>query len=108
MSLGPLTVVRRTWIFAALALASSVEAQTPPQSLPLRWTLVAPGVWKATAGTPERVSLLGASGSKPLLEGLHRAGATEFPLERGEIVAQLVDGKLALRFPLGAREQLYG
>jgi alpha-D-xyloside xylohydrolase len=104
----PLAVLRRSLLPAAIVLASAVEAQSSPRTLPLRWTLVAPGVWKATAGAPERVSLLSAAGSKPLLEGLQRVGVAEFPLERSEIVAQLVDGKLALRFPLGAREQLYG
>jgi alpha-D-xyloside xylohydrolase len=92
----------------ALSIATVVDAQTTPRPLTLRWTLVAPGVWKAIAGVPERVSLLGAAGSSPSLDGLRRAGPAEFPLDRHEIVAQLVDGKLALRFPLGASEQLYG
>ena len=104
----PITGILRTSLVVAFSLASTVGAQTTPRSMPLRWTPVAPGVWKATAGTPDRVSLLGASGSKPSLDGLQRVGATEFPLERGEIVAQVVDGKLALRFPIGPREQLYG
>ncbi|HKH90221.1 MAG TPA: TIM-barrel domain-containing protein [Gemmatimonadaceae bacterium] len=103
-----ITSVRRSALVVALSLVSSVDAQTTPRSLTLRWTSVAPGVWKATAGAPERVSLLGAAGANPSLDGLQRVGATEFPLDRAEIVAQVVDGKLALRFPLGAREQLYG
>jgi len=108
ISLVPRTVIRRLLTLVGLLYASGVQAQTPPRTLPLRWTSVAPGVWKAVAGTPERVSLLGAARGKPLLEGLQRAGATQFPLERREIVAQQVDGKLALRFPLRPGEQLYG
>ena len=38
-----------------------------------------------------------------------RASATHpFPSTASEIRAQRMDGKLVLRFPLGAREQLYG
>ena len=97
----------RRVVFLLLVLAfAPVDAQPSPRSLTLRWTLVAPGVWRATAGTPERISLLGAAGSKPSLDGLQRVGPAEFPLDRSGIVAQVVDGKLVRRFPLGAREQL--
>jgi len=92
----------------AALLATPARAQSAPRDLTLAWTEVAPGVWRASAGTPERVSLLGIAGGTPQRDGLARVGSAPFPLDRAEIQAQRVDGKLALRFPLGAREQLYG
>jgi alpha-glucosidase (family GH31 glycosyl hydrolase) len=95
-------------LLAGMSLASPALAQRPPRTIALAWTEVAPGVWRASAGTPERISLLGVAGGQPQRAALARMAASAFPLARGEIVAQIVDGKLALRFPLGPREQLYG
>jgi alpha-D-xyloside xylohydrolase len=96
-------------VVASLVIAArALGAQPAPRPLTLRWSLVAPGVWKAIAGTPERVSLLGVAGGTPQLEGLARVGQAPFPFERADIRAELVDAKVALRFPLGPREQLYG
>jgi alpha-D-xyloside xylohydrolase len=76
--------------------------------LPLQWTMVAPGVWQATAGTPEPVGLLQAARIEPRLDGLARLPTAEFPLPRGAVRASRVDGKVVLRFPLAREEQLYG
>lgn len=38
----------------------------------IKWTVVAPGVWKATIGRPELYDLLSASGSKPNMLGLKK------------------------------------
>ena len=89
-------------------LAERSHAQSAPRDLTLAWAEVAPGVWRAPAGTPERVSLLGIAGGQPQRDGLARIGNAPFPLSRTEIRAQRVDGKLVLRFPLGDSEQLYG
>ena len=78
------------------------------QELPLAWEEVAPGVWRAEAGTPETVTLLGSAGGRPRIEALSRLGSPPVALPRDGVRATLNDGKLALRFPLGAREQLYG
>jgi hypothetical protein len=95
-------------MLVAAATASTARAQTVPRGLTIAWSEVAPGVWRAVAGTPERVSLLTTAGGRPQREALARVGSASFPLDRAGIVAQLADGKLVLRFPLGAREQLYG
>jgi alpha-glucosidase (family GH31 glycosyl hydrolase) len=99
---------------AACALAAAVPgdgaAQAAEQSQPiaLEWQQVAPGVWRANAGAPERVTLLGAAGVRPRAVALAQLGSVDFPLVRDDIAAFRHDGKLYVRFPLGAREQLYG
>ncbi len=92
----------------ALVLAPHAGLAAGPTDLPLKWDLVAPGVWRAAAGTPEPVSLLDAAGIRPRIDGLARMPAADFPLQRSEIHASRQDGKLVLRFPLGNDEQLYG
>src|SRR5438552_1169419 len=77
-------------------------------SRPTRIPPAAPGVWKATVGTPDSLSLLGAAGGAPRRDALARMRAVEFPLPHQEIRAFRRDGKLSLRFPLDAAEQLYG
>jgi alpha-D-xyloside xylohydrolase len=88
--------------------AESQQRPDPPQGLPLDWTEVAPGVWRAAVGTPERVSLLGVAGGEPRVDALRAMPAADFPLPRAEIVAASTDGKVAIRVPLRADEQLYG
>ena len=92
----------------ALSLAVAAPAVVGGQALPIRWAPAAPGVWKATVGTPEAASLLGAAGAKPKTDALQRLRAVEFPLPQSRVRAERRDGKLVLRFPLGPREQLYG
>jgi alpha-glucosidase (family GH31 glycosyl hydrolase) len=104
---------RARWIAALLltALARPLPAQeTPPgpQELSFVWQEAAPGVWRATLGSPESVSLLQAAGVRPRVEALGRLRRVDFPLARQELRAFRQDGKLYLRFPLGPQEQLYG
>jgi alpha-D-xyloside xylohydrolase len=74
----------------------------------LKWTTVAPGVWKAVIGKPDAYNLLTASGAKPYVAGLAKMGSGNFPFLQGEIAATINDGKTYLRFPLNKEEQLYG
>ncbi|HKG93304.1 MAG TPA: TIM-barrel domain-containing protein [Gemmatimonadaceae bacterium] len=76
--------------------------------LPIVWEEAASGVWRATVGTPGRVSLLDAAGAVPRREALARMRRVPFPLPRAEIRASAGDARVALRFPLGPDEQLYG
>ena len=83
-------------------LSLSVKAQNPV------WNQVAPGVWKAIVGIPDKFDLLKAAGSQPNTEALMRLGQASFPLPAADIVAETSDGKTFLRFPLDKSEQLYG
>jgi alpha-glucosidase (family GH31 glycosyl hydrolase) len=87
----------------ALLQNRSLSAGTP-----LRFQLVAPGVWKATVGKPERLTLLVAAGAQPKLDALREMPSAAFPVAQDEIHGRLSNGKVALRFPLGLDEEVYG
>ena len=57
----------------AAALGLALNATAPPPAAPLDFTQVEPGVWKATVGTPEDLTLLGAAGVQPAREALASA-----------------------------------
>ena len=93
----------RLFILTVLFLASfNLFAQ------PIKWTVVAPGVWKGIVGKPEAYNLLTASGSKPNTPGLEKLSAGSFPFLQTDIAGSARDGKTFLRFPLDEEEQLYG
>ncbi len=75
---------------------------------PVKWTSIAPGVWKAVIGKPEVYNLLTASGAKPNTVALAKLGTAPFPLKINDIAGLVTDGKTSLRFPLDEQEQLYG
>ena len=68
----------------ALVLAAVLTAR-PAVAAPLEFTPVAPGIWKATAGSPEDLTLLTAAGVQPDAPGLSRLPRSEFPLPSGAI-----------------------
>lgn len=90
---------------ACLALASASAAD--PAVTP-KWESVAPGVWKATIGSPEDLTLLGAAGQAPMRAGLAAMPAATFPLDEAEIAAQPQARRTVLRFPLALDEDVYG
>lgn len=74
----------------------------------ISWKEIAPGVWKGIVGTPESYDLLKASGAIPNIKALAKLGKAEFSFSKEEIVAEVINGKTQLRFPLEKNEQLYG
>jgi Galactose mutarotase-like len=103
-----------TWRAAAsavLLLSAIATAAAPsgaPETVQPQWNEAAPGVWEATVGVPERLTLLGAAGQRPKQDGLAKLPRAEFPLAAGEVRARVSGGKVALRFPLAADEEIYG
>jgi len=75
---------------------------------PLVFAPVAPGVWRARVGAPEDLTLLSAAGAAPRLEALGRLPRPPFPLALDGTDARVATGKVALRLPLGADEEIYG
>ena len=72
------------------------------------WNPVAPGIWKASIGAAQPLSLLSAAGIAPNLDALEKLPATDFPLDKNRIRIEVIDGKVHLRFPLERSEELYG
>jgi hypothetical protein len=96
---------------AVLTLSAVVHALTqssPPPDSPLRFELVAPGVWKATVGQPEDLTLLKAAAATPRADALRRMPSAPFPVAATGMRGRLADGKVALRFPLALAEDVYG
>lgn len=91
---------------ATLLLAASVAAQ--PDAIRPRFTEIGPGVWEATLGEPESLTLTSAAAVPPKTEALRSMPAVGFPFEPDDAVARLAGGKVALRFPLAGDEEVYG
>ena len=68
----------------------------------IRWTRIAPGIWKGVAGKPENYDLLKAAGSSPNIEGLTKIGEAIFPVSKNDIVASIGISAPVTRF---AKEQ---
>jgi alpha-D-xyloside xylohydrolase len=102
--------MKRFLLLLATLLPVLAFAQIPPASAPT-WTEVAPGVWKATIGTPENFTLLSAAGASVTPMGRAALAAmppAAFPLEPREIEGRQWAAKTTVRFPLGAKEDIYG
>ncbi len=96
------------WGWLAVATPAIAAPGTAVPATPLRFTSVAPGVWKATVGTPEDLTLLSAAGVAPNAAALGRLPAAPFPLAADTAAARIAAGRVALRFPLASDEEIYG
>ena len=74
----------------------------------LSWTEVASGVWKGTVGKPEAYDLIRAAGVVPDTAAIAKIARADFPFDKTNISAAIIDNKTYLRFPLEREEQLYG
>jgi alpha-D-xyloside xylohydrolase len=92
-------------LFAAVPPAPAAGPTAPVHPV---WSEVAPGVWKATVGTAEDLTLLGAAGAAPALDRLATLPRAPFPFAPGEVEARTLAWKTALRLPLGETEDIYG
>ena len=92
-------------MFMMLNIASFSQSNS---SSVLQWKEVYPGVWKATIGEPDLVSLLTTAANTANLPALKALPESAFPLLQQEIAAVVDDNKIYLRFPLYRNEKLYG
>lgn len=92
---------------AAITIQAALPAVGASEAL-LRFEPAAPGVWKASVGTPEELTLLTAAGASPKTAALRAMPAAPFPLPDGMVAGRVSKGKVALRFPLAADEEIYG
>ncbi|MDX9930762.1 MAG: glycoside hydrolase family 31 protein [Bacteroidales bacterium] len=72
------------------------------------WIPVAEGVWKLTAGIPEKTNLFSSAEIQPSYDAITRLGNPGFPLPANEIIAEPSGDKTYLRFPLLRGEQIFG
>jgi len=93
---------------AAVLVLVAAAAAAQPSDVEPAWREVAPGVWKATIGTPDSLTLLSAAAARPKSEGLRTMAPSTFPFAEGAVRARPQKGKIALRFPLGSDEEVYG
>ena len=108
LSVNLRTSGRKTAFGAVLAAACIFLSSAAARAEPPAWTQIHPGVWKASAGRPERITLLGAAGGTAETDALAALPRAEFPLPAGEIDVRSADGKTFLRFPLARGERIYG
>ncbi len=90
-------------LLSGLPLAAAIPAAGTPV-----WTEVAPGVWKATVGQADSLTLLGAAGGAPARAALARLPKAPFPLDPAEIEGRNFNAKTTVRFPLAGNEDIYG
>lgn len=95
---------------ALLSTRTSGAAMPPDVPTELRhsqWEVVAPGIWKATLGTPEAQTPVRARRFQPAIEGLRR-----LPEEKTEPISsptwRLSTRGVELQLPLEADEMMYG
>lgn len=74
----------------------------------LKWTEIENGIWKASVGESEDISLLQAADIRPKVNALDKLPTANFPFPEDRIKTKIVDGKTYLQFPLTREEQIYG
>jgi len=102
---------RLVGVIVAAGLGAAIGGAAPQgarTAAPLRFEPVAHGVWKATAGTPEDLTLLSAAGVTPEKDALGAMPAAPFPFAQDPVDARVANGRVALRIPLGLDEDIYG
>jgi len=94
--------------FLVVSLIFVFASFVKTQEKQLQWDLIEPGIWKATVGKESSFSLLKVMENIPLKDALKQLPTTAFPLLQEDIVANNVDGKITLRFPLEEQEAIFG
>ena len=89
-------------ICALLSVCTQVNGQE------LKWAEIENGIWKASIGEPEDISLLKAVDIRPKVKALNGLPAADFPFSKARIKTKIIDGKTYLQFPLSREEQIYG
>ncbi len=74
----------------------------------MAWTEIQNGIWKASVGEPEAISLLKAADIHPQVGALNKLPAAVFPFLKDKIKTKIVDGETYLQFPLSREEQIFG
>ncbi|MCP3915892.1 MAG: glycoside hydrolase family 31 protein [bacterium] len=92
-------------VLAAAFLSIPAAAQI---GSPLAFEVAGPGVWRAEVGSPEAPRLISEDGTRRA--GVLRVplGEAEHPFAEDAATGWVDAGRVGLRFPLGAAEEIYG
>jgi alpha-D-xyloside xylohydrolase len=74
----------------------------------ITWSEIAPGVWSGQIGSADTLSFRDLTGAPPQAEAIARLGAQPFPFPADTTRGTVVDGRVSVRLPLTAEEQIYG
>lgn len=72
------------------------------------WSREGKGVWKITAGNPDKVNLLSELEVHPLWDAIDRMDDAPLPVDTSEIKITVADGRTSVRFPLEKDEKIFG
>ncbi|ULQ50710.1 TIM-barrel domain-containing protein [Flavihumibacter fluvii] len=86
-----------------ISLACSAVAQTS-----LTWNSIAPGIWSAKVGEPDKLNFYTVAGVSPKLDALTAMPSVNFPIPQNEITSEVIDHKTYLHFPLDEAERIFG
>lgn len=89
-------------LFACLGSLAAAQGEA------LEFSEVAPGVWRATVGSPEDFDLMGVGGGAPKTAALDRLPAVELPERALGMAGHVSDARTSLRFPLAPGVEVYG
>ena len=92
-------------IIYTLAFFLLIESQGQTN---LSWNVIAPGVWSAKVGKPDKLNFYTVAGVQPKVDALKAMQNVNFPLPQNEIKASVIDGKTFLHFPLDKVEKIFG
>ena len=75
---------------------------------PLRWEVVAPGVWRCQIGRADRTTLTKTAEAKPKLDPLKQMPLAEAPFDLNEIRAWISSSYASVQLPLTTDEKVFG
>ena len=92
-------------IAAFMALASCAPHDG---GAPVEWSLQGNGIWKITAGRPDKVNLLSELDAAPVWQAIGQIEPSPLPFDSSEIKITVADGRTCVRFPLQKDEKIFG
>ena len=82
--------------------------QSGSETQKAEWREVVSGVWKISAGKPEKINLLSELNISPKTDAIQKIEGSTLPLSLDDISIEFIDGKTYIRFPLDKGEKIFG
>ena len=107
ISINPCFMKKKLIAFALISVGFLPITMKAQNSNPT-YQEVASGVWKVTAGTPEKYNLLSELEITPKLSTINHITPANLPIAKEDIKMEIIDGKTYIRFPLDKNEKIFG